>query len=427
MFALARELYGGQPWMIHGLMYSAYSRVLEDERSKSSEHGEKLNFIQFAQISAGNTPIFKRGYDKYGDPLTPQENSIAVTNINGPITKAGGASSRGMKEISVDLLKLDSDENIIGHIIQIDSGGGSSAGMEVMAHTIQNLKKPVVGLVERAGMAASAAYGILSHTDWAMAEDANSEVGSIGTMISFAGFVPGEKDFMGARHITAYATASTKKNKAFEEAIATGSTALLISEMLDPFNERFLATTKKMRPNILESQLDGSMYDAGEVVGTMVDAIGSFDDAVNKILELSKAKTTFNKNLKNNQTKAMTAQEILAQHPTAHAEIFGAGVAAGIKTGTEAEQERVKSWQVYAAVDPEAVNKGIESGKAISQSESHAFLLKATSKNTLEALNKNSAAAVALPEAAAPEATPEAVAHQKEVSDLFALATINKN
>jgi hypothetical protein len=50
------------------------------------------------------------------------------------------------------------------------------------------------------------------------------------------------------------------------------------------------------------------------------------------------------------------------------------------------EQERRASWNVFREVDSKAVEAGIESGLPIKQSETSAFLLKATSKGKVEDL-----------------------------------------
>lgn len=197
---------------------------------------------------------------------------------------------------------------------------------------------------------------------------------------------------------------------------------------VDQLHLGFLASTKAMRPNVKDEHLAGGMFKAADVVGSMIDAVGSETDAVNKILELSKSSDTFSK--KNNlNKKAMTVEEIKSQFPDAHAAIYNAGVTAGTQVGTEAEQERVKSWQVYASVDPEAVNKGIASGKVITQSEMHSFLFKASSQKTLATLQTDSNTAVVVPEATTTsiEKTAEAIAKEKEVEAIFGQFYPKKN
>lgn len=420
--ALALEIYRGL-WVVESSRVDALKNVLRDARMPGVVYdpSQKLNTFALMNISAGPSSPYQTA-----SAGSKTQSKIAVTNINGVITQSGGSSSRGMEELSVDMIAADNDPDVIGHYIKVNSPGGSERGMVYMQNTMKSLTKPIVTMVTRQGMAASGGYGILSHGHYVMAESEDAEVGSVGVMWGVSGVPNGEKDGNGEVHFVVVSSTSPDKNAAPLSAINTGDTKLMEAEV----NKRhvgFKASTKSARPTIKDEHMTGAMYPAIDVVGSMVDAIGTEQEALNKVLELSKAKTTFNKNLNNNTKKAMTAQELLAQHPTVHAEIFGAGVAAGRLKGTEAEQERVKSWQVYASVDPEAVNKGIASGKAISASERENLLFKATSKNTLDSLKNNSNPTVTLGESETAEVTPEVVAQKKEVEDLFALATFNKN
>ena len=89
----------------------------------------------------------------------------------------------------------------------------------------------------------------------------------------------------GAVFMRMYATKSFNKNNEYEQAIE-GNIEPMVSEILDPANERFLENVKADRPNVTEDQLTGSIFKAGNAVGTLVDGIGTFSDAVNKIFEL---------------------------------------------------------------------------------------------------------------------------------------------
>lgn len=420
--ALALEIYRGL-WVVESSRVDALKNVLRDARTPGVIYNpdDKANTFSFFGLESKATISAK------GNASASKEKKVAVTNVNGVITKAGGASSWGMMELSADMVDADNDPDVIGHLVQVDSPGGSEAGMKYMQETMRGLTKPIVTLVTRQGMAASGGWGILSEGSYVMAESGDAEIGCHGVMWSVSGVPNGQKDANGEVNFVVVSSTSPNKNDAPLAAINNNDTSLMQAEV-DKKHAAFRASSKAARPNVKDEQMTGKLYPASEVVGTMIDAIGSKADAINKILELSDTNSTFKANSNNQSTTAMTAEEIKAKFPDAHAAIFGAGVTAGTQSGVDAEQERVKSWQVYAAVDAEAVNKGIASGKAISQSETHAFLLKATSKNTLDALNKDSNVTVVPPAAGSlPEATPEVVAKQKEVSDLFALATFNKN
>lgn len=388
-YSLAREIYGGVPWMVDASTFTALKSMLNDFRSgvKFQSKEDKNNNISLVKISAA-TKIISRSWqlneDYKGDDL------VYVINLNGVITKDGGESTFGMKQLAAQMQAFDADTRVKGGVIVIDSGGGSTSGMEVMTYAISQLTKPLVALIERGGVAASAAYGIAAATPYVIAESKHSIVGSIGTMVSFAGIPNGERDGDNQKNFAIYATKSTQKNKMWEEAINNDNIELIRKELLDPVNEKFLSDIKARRPQVLEEQLDGSTYQAGKVVGSLVDKIGTFEDAVNKVLQLSKTSTspTSNKNskLKTNNT-AMTVTELKSQHPEIYQEIFGAGVKAGIS----AEKDRVGTWMAHAKTDLSAVIKGIEDGGKMTATARENFLVKQASMKQLESLVNESA------------------------------------
>jgi len=82
--------------------------------------------------------------------------------------------------------------------------------------------------------------------------------------------------------------------------------------------------------------------------------------------------------------KAMTREEIQAQHPAVYNEIFNLGVT----QGQTAEKERVEACMVYAEVDPAGVKAAIESGKPLTMKQMAEFNLKIATAGSLEALKE---------------------------------------
>lgn len=416
--ALALEIYRGI-WVVESSRADALRNVLRDARRPGViyDPSERLNTFLFINTSGINAEASSSSKSK-------KEKKIAVTNVNGVITKSGGMSSAGMEELSQDMIAADNDPNVIGHFIKVDSPGGSATGMKYMQQTMQSLKKPKVTMVTRQGMAASGGWGILSEGDYVMAESGDAEVGCHGVMWGVSGVPNGKKDGNGEINFMVISETSPNKNEATERAINNSDTSLMQAQV-NKLHLDFQSTTKKARPNIKDSQMTGEMYPASEVVGTMIDAIGSQQDAINKILELSNTNDTFNEN---SNTNNMTAAELKAQHPTVHAEIMAAGKNEGVQAGVEQEKDRVDTWMVYHDVDPVAVQKGIESGKPVSNKEMAQFNLKAamTAKTTgaLDALQKDSAGNI-LPPEAVPEPgaakTAAEVAAEKEFEAAFPL------
>jgi ClpP class serine protease len=402
--ALALEIYRGL-WVVESGSSDSLKNILRDARMPGVIYDPKnrANAFSYRNISVG-TAI---GVSAPKGNSAGSKNKIAVTNINGVITKSGGPSSAGMEELSQEMINADNDPDVLGHLVRIDSPGGSAVGMKYMQKTMQSLTKPKVTFVPRQSIAASGGWGILSEGDYVMTESEDCEVGCHGVMWSVSGVPNGQKDGNGEVNFTVISVTSPNKNAAIESAINNNDTSLMQAEV-NKLHLDFQASTKAARPNIKPEQMLGDMFPASQVVGTMIDAIGTEQQAIAKLIELSTAqKVIINKN------KAMTAAELLAQHPTVHAEILAAGVSA--------EKDRVDTWMVYHDIDPEAVAKGIDSGKAVSGKEQAQFLVKATQGNVLNAIKRDSAGNI-IPAEAATEATVEKTAKQLKDDAEFAAA-----
>ena len=390
-FSLRREIYGATHWQVQLEAVPSLRSIIVGFRNgitNTTSVEIKNNSIDIFDAKSQTklvTDVRQLNRETIG------ESFIYVINLNGVIVKNGGASTYGTKEISAQIMQFEKDNRIIGGVMVVDSVGGSSYGREVLRHTLTQRKKPLVSLLERGGVMASAAYGIGAATDWIISESENGIVGSLGTFTEMEGIPNGERNGDNAKVIRVYATKSTAKNAEWEEALNKDNIQLIIDNQLNPSNEAFLKDIKKDRPQVLESQLDGSTYRAGDVIGSLVDQIGTFSDAMNKVIELSEAKpslTNSNKNSKNKiNNKAMTAQELKSQHPETYQEIFGAGVQKGIS----AEKDRVGTWMAHANTDLEAVKKGIEDGGKMTATARENFLVKQASMKQLGDLKSESA------------------------------------
>lgn len=389
-FGLGREIYGGTPWMMDPISFNYMSSMLKNFRGGVTMELPDQKYNSFSLLDVSNEDkIVTR---PYGDEWNPGQldnsekfRAVVVLNLNGPITKSGGASSVGMQQVSDVMMKASQDPRVVGFVLKTDSGGGASSAVELMVDTINQIKKdkPVYSVITKGGMAASAAYGIISASTMIFSESGQNVVGSIGTMIEFDGYAANSEDkLFGEKHIRLYATKSTMKNKAFEEALNNDNYEPLINELLDPINENFISMVGSNRP-----QLVGTDYDNGhtvfskDAIGTFIDGIASFDEVVNMILEDTKIQTT-NTSLINN-SKKMNRQELQQNHPDLVNEIRQEGVTA--------ERERVKSWMIYSDADLATVTSGIASGEPISESQREELLVKKHASQSIANLQADSA------------------------------------
>lgn len=381
-YGLAKEIYG-MPWCIDSNSFLSLSSILKNIQNGVGLDIPDKKYNSVSLLVKSETKLIQREWQ-----LENSENfeGIGVIELNGPITKGGGASSSGMIELSDTMLKMSSDSRIKGFVIKVDSGGGASGAVEIMADAINEVKKtkPVYSVVTKGGMAGSAAYGIISASTAVYSEDKMNIVGSVGTMISFDGFKANTESPDGMKHITVYASKSTMKNKAFEEALNNDNYELLVNELLDPINENFISLVLSNRP-----QLKGTDFDNGhtvfskDAVGTFIDGIASFDEVVGMVLNES---TNNNLNTNFNNKKKMTKEEFKSASPAAYNEFVSEGVTA--------ERERVASWMAYSKADPEMVANGINSGLSISPSQRESLLIKMSASAMLSSLNADSTAPI---------------------------------
>jgi len=233
-------------------------------------------------------------YDEDGALVTERdqpapEDSIAVVELIGPMIKYGNYYCWGADEITGFMARAMADDNIIGIILKVDSGGGAVDAISLFASVLQNRNKPVVALCD---LCASAAMYTAVYTDHIMAENnISAEFGSIGVMVSFNDYSEYDKKLGIKRHVI-YAPESTHKNKPFEMALQ-GKYELMESEVLSPMAQQFQATVKEYRPRLqadVDGILNGRMFYAQEALDHgLIDSIGSMSQALQKVKQLSAA------------------------------------------------------------------------------------------------------------------------------------------
>lgn len=217
------------------------------------------------------------------------EGSIAVVELIGPMIKYGNWFCWGADEISGFIAQAMANDNIIGIILKVDSGGGAVDAIAPFADVLQNRTKPVVALCD---LCASAALYTAIHADHVMAENAiSAEFGSIGVMVSFTDYSEYDKKNGIKRHVI-YAPESTHKNKPFEMALQ-GNYELMESQVLSPMARQFQAAVKENRPQLkadVDGILNGRMFYAHKALEYgLIDSIGSMRQALQKVKQLAAA------------------------------------------------------------------------------------------------------------------------------------------
>lgn len=433
-FQLAKEIFGIVPWFVDAHSLPSLMTILKNSKSGISLElpEKKYNAVSYLNYAENSTIINSDSwYDMQKLKSNEDFEAIAIVSINGPITKSGGASSYGMDYVSSNMLKLNQDKRIKGFLIYCDSGGGSSAAVEIMDNTISEIKKtkPVYSLIEKGGLACSAMYGIISGSNKIYSESLMNIIGSVGTMIAFEGRKANSESPDGVKYIRLYATKSTKKNEDFEQALNNDNYQLLTDNLLNPVNENFIQMVENNRPQLKGTDFsNGNDKFAKDCVGTFIDGIKSFSEVVDEIMldykqnyesknpksnelnpQQKKPNIEQKNNINNSKQKKMTVEELKQQHPETYNSIFGAGVSA--------EKDRVETWMAHSETDPEMVKKGIKSGKPITSAEREELLVKSVKNANLAKIETDSKGTPTAPSAAS--VTTEEEVEEKEIENFY--------
>ncbi|MDR2127351.1 MAG: S49 family peptidase [Prevotellaceae bacterium] len=253
-----------------------------------------------------------KAHVKQDDGDTSKFHQIYVQPLRGIMMKRSTESGiTGTERIAEYLLDADQNPEITGHILLIDSGGGQTGAVPVLADAIQKLTKPIVAFVD--GMMCSAAMHAGSYCNRIIASRNTDSIGCIGTVVELSGFPKFNKEPDGYTRVRIYADASSEKNEEYEAAL-TGDFKLIKERILNPANQRFIADIKANRPNVMDEHLKGRTFTAAEVTGTLIDSIGDFQSAVEAVIELSKSKKKNHnsKNMTKNKTKLTALLACLA-------------------------------------------------------------------------------------------------------------------
>lgn len=282
-------------WMIHPSAASAWMPVYEGAFAglELSQEDEPENSVPYC-ISAQTMQVAETG--------KTTEKQVFVASLRGVVLKHDATCGPvGTRTIAQRLKQADKQENIIGHILITESGGGLSSAVPELAEAISSLQKPIIAWID--GISASAAYYINSYCNHIMASRDTDQVGCIGTLITLEGYPKYSKLPDGKVIARIYADGAEEKNEEYEQALE-GNFKAIKERVLNPHNEKFKSDVKANRKGAMVEHLKGRTYNAGDVIGTLIDSVGSIGDAVQKVIELAEAKGSkkINPNKHNTQT-----------------------------------------------------------------------------------------------------------------------------
>lgn len=200
--------------------------------------------------------------------------SIGIIYLRGAMVYEGNWCVKGTAEIIEEIKAFGQDPTIKGVMMVVDSPGGMVKGTEIFANVVRDFRKKynkkIFAYVE--GMACSAAMWAISGADKIILAETTSQVGSIGTMVTFTDWAEYEK-MNGIKEVSVYASLSTQKNKAYKDAIA-GNPELLQNNILNPTNLAFLSAIQANRGAKMSEQVKSLDLNTATVENTPAELKG---------------------------------------------------------------------------------------------------------------------------------------------------------
>ena len=290
MEILGTKMWDMAPDILHHYKQTVDSNLLLHAHFDKDESGAGVPFLASSaddfqeKVFVGKSTQV-RWWDEMG--WESGDSIICVTPVTGPILRSGDGCSYGSKNYRDFMMAAADVPGCVGHLIYIDTPGGSAYAKNDFKYAIDYVKskgQPVIGLVD--GLCASAGMALASMCDEIYFINPMDRIGSIGTMCAFYAVADGVEDAVThERFIEVYGSKSEFKNKEYRDA-AVGNYDELQAEV-DDLNEQFWNTIKTYRPQVLEEQMYGKVYNCGDVIGTLVDGQGTMQSCIDRILELA--------------------------------------------------------------------------------------------------------------------------------------------
>lgn len=227
------------------------------------------------------------GGDKYSvrhmtDPF------VDVLYVTGPITRGGDDCTYGSSDLRDQMMMASDNLNCVGHIFYIDTPGGSAWAINDFKQGIdyaKSKKQPCCAFID--GMCDSAGMYLASQCEERYFMHPKDEVGCIGVMAAFYTEKDGSHNaYTNEDYHEVYDPESFDKNKWCRDITNDDNSDMLVED-LKKLGSQFRKDVKKGCPKCTDDQLHGKTFDAGDVVGTLMDGQSDFGGVCNRMVELS--------------------------------------------------------------------------------------------------------------------------------------------
>ena len=262
------------------------------------------------------TGFYLSGAKMAFDPFNPneptasasKEEKVGIIQVHHPIFKYDQfCGPKGTQTIMSILEDWKNDDSVIGVVMDYNSGGGQVSGTREIAQYIFNYEKPIVSYSN--DIVGSAAFYMFAAGKHRIVNQYADFLGCIGTMW-YSIDVTGAIEKAGGKVNEIYSDLSPEKNIHSRE-LKNGNDRPIIEKILNPDALTFHEDMKMFLPNISEKALKGDIFLPKEAIEEgLADTIGTMQDAIDKVFELSNAKKSNNsKSNTNMNTKSLPKVE----------------------------------------------------------------------------------------------------------------------
>ncbi len=289
------EILTNKFWMMSPESVRAYREIIErniqlgtklDLPSKKSSYAARNDgsrILDYAVMESGDAhSVYSLA--SLNDPF------VNVVEIDGPITRNGGACSYGSIDHRNMVFAAANNKNCKGHIFVINTPGGSSWVINDYKQAVEYAKskgQPVYAFID--GNCCSAGMYLAAICDRRFYMHPKNEVGCIGTLAAFYSEKSGDKNqFTNETYHEIYDPESFDKNKSYRDIVNDNNDELLVSELAANGRE-FRQDVAAQCPNVKDEHLHGKVFFAEDVLGILVDEQSTLSDVITKCFAASPA------------------------------------------------------------------------------------------------------------------------------------------
>lgn len=228
--------------------------------------------------------------------VNSKRQNVAIIPILGAMTKRGDLCSYGMRDYAGWIQAVNSSDNYVGAVIEMECPGSTVDGIEELSKVINESKKPIVTFGD--SMVASGGYWIASQTDWIIGNQDNrvTEFGSIGVLYVHEYWGKFIEDNIGSIEIIRAPQSVDKGLINWIEEMPKEARRELIED-LKKWADEFKVTVTRGRSGKItdeENVFTGKMYNMDlSLKYGLIDQIGTFQDALDKVSDLAKSEDDY--------------------------------------------------------------------------------------------------------------------------------------